>query len=270
MLITANNTHSLARGGRVIPVRRALGALLLAVAASTVAQAATLALGSANATPGGDPVVLPLVLTPTASQRVASLQFDLVFDAAKLTAAGIQEGPTAIDADKSIVFNQLGPGNYRIIIAGFNNNQIAAGTVAEISFAVAAGVVLTVPVGLENVLLASTTGSQVPVVVTNGSIDTGLTGRTHSADTNADYEISLGEILRPIQFYNSAQFHCKEGTEDGYAPGPGEQDCTTYDSDYNPENWRVDFPEILRLVQFYNSGGYQEDPTGEDGFAPGP
>jgi len=235
---------------------------------AATANAATLALSTVSGTPGGPPATLPLVLTPGTNQRVASLQFDLAYDPTLLTPVSISEGPTAIAASKSIILNELGPGNYRIIIAGFNNNQIAAGTVAEFSFSIALSATHTLPVDLSNVLLASTTGSQVPVVVTDGGIATGLTGRVHQADINADFVVQITELLRPIQFYNSNQYHCKEGTEDGFAPGPGAQTCPAYDSDYNPSNWRVELGEVLRLIQFYNSGGYRESLTGEDGFAP--
>jgi len=43
----------------------------------------------------------------------------------------------------------------------------------------------------------------------------------HAADTDADGTISLSELLRVIQFFNSAGYHpCPEG-EDGFCPGSG-------------------------------------------------
>ena len=44
----------------------------------------------------------------------------------------------------------------------------------------------------------------------------------HSADQNLDYLISLSELLRVIQFYNSGGYHCDASGEDGYAPAPGD------------------------------------------------
>jgi len=77
-----------------------------------------------------------------------------------------------------------------------------------------------------------------------------------------------------IQFYNSGGFHCEEGTEDGYAPGPGDQTCAPHSSDYAPSgpDWRIVLTELLRIIQFYNSGGYHPCPDEgtEDGFCPGP
>ncbi len=93
----------------------------------------------------------------------------------------------------------------------------------------------------------------------------------HTADPDKDNRISLSELLRLIQFFNSDGFHCMAGTEDGYAPGPGDQTCAPHDSDYNSQDWRISLSELLRLIQFFNSGGYHYCPgeNTEDGFCPG-
>ena len=95
----------------------------------------------------------------------------------------------------------------------------------------------------------------------------------HSADQDADNQINLSELLRVIQFFNSAGYHCESGTEDGYAPGPGDQGCTAHASDYNPEDWEINLSELLRIIQFFNSNGYHacpdEVPPTEDGYCPG-
>ncbi|HPO17484.1 MAG TPA: hypothetical protein PLI09_28885 [Candidatus Hydrogenedentes bacterium] len=93
-----------------------------------------------------------------------------------------------------------------------------------------------------------------------------------TADQDHDNAISLSELLRVIQFFNSNGFHCQAGTEDGYAPGPGDTSCAPYDSDYNPTDWEISLSELLRVIQFFNSGGYHYCPGEgtEDGFCPGP
>jgi hypothetical protein len=93
----------------------------------------------------------------------------------------------------------------------------------------------------------------------------------HSADyLNPANSVSLGELLRLIQFYNTGQYHCDPNGEDNFGPGSGSHGCPFHDSDYNPGNWIVSLPEILRAIQFYNSGGYHPCVEGEDGFCPGP
>ncbi len=92
-----------------------------------------------------------------------------------------------------------------------------------------------------------------------------------TADQDQDNLISLSELLRVIQFFNSGGYHCEAGTEDGYAPGPGDETCAPYDSDYNPQDWEISLSELLRVIQFFNSGGYHACPGEgtEDGFCPG-
>jgi hypothetical protein len=75
--------------------------------------------------------------------------------------------------------------------------------------------------------------------------------------------------LRVIQFFNSSGYHCEAGSEDGYAPGVGDQSCSPHSSDYNPQDWRISLSELLRLIQFFNSGGYHACSGSEDGYCPG-
>lgn len=93
----------------------------------------------------------------------------------------------------------------------------------------------------------------------------------HSADLNADSVISLDELLRTIQFYGSLAYHCQAGTEDDYAPGPGDTDCRPYSADYAPQDWVISLDELLRVIQLYSSLGYYicPDENTEDGYCPG-
>lgn len=111
-----------------------------------------------------------------------------------------------------------------------------------------------------------------------GDIDcTAINGQDgfQSADQNGDFVISLSELLRVIQFYNSLGYHCADdpgSTEDGFEPGPGaNQSCQPYDTDYNPQDWTISLTELLRVIQFYNSLGYHYCPGEgtEDDFCPG-
>jgi hypothetical protein len=94
-------------------------------------------------------------------------------------------------------------------------------------------------------------------------------GYCHAADSDADFQVSLRELLRVIQFLSVGGYHCAEGTEDGFAPGEGAKECAGHSSDYLPQDWRLNLQEVLRLVQLYNVGCYHIDSTGEDGFQPG-
>jgi hypothetical protein len=92
----------------------------------------------------------------------------------------------------------------------------------------------------------------------------------HSADQNCDQVISLTEVLRTIQLFNSGAYHCADspdGTEDGYLMGGGDDhSCLPHDSDYNLQDWHLGFSELLRLVQLHNSPGYVPCFRSMDGF----
>ena len=106
------------------------------------------------------------------------------------------------------------------------------------------------------------------IEVQEGSIDLTCSG-SHSADFDGDGRIGLSELLRVIQFYNGGPFHCASGTEDGYAPGAGDQTCTPHSADYAPRDWQINLAELLRVIQIYTMGGYHACPEGEDGFCAG-
>ena len=109
------------------------------------------------------------------------------------------------------------------------------------------------------------------VVITSLLLLAGLpaAARHHTADTNADQQIAMSELLRVIQLFNSGEFHCETGTEDGYAPDAGDRTCAPHDSDYSPHDWRIRLSEVLRLIQLLNSGGYHTECGTEDDFALG-
>lgn len=117
-------------------------------------------------------------------------------------------------------------------------------------------------------------GEGIPEGFTEGTGD-GEGGQTgphyHSADSNQDWVITLTELLRVIQLFNSQAYSCGEGTEDGFQPGAGGHECGYHSSDYSPADGQISLTELLRLIQFFNTDGgeYHEDATAEDGFAPG-
>lgn len=122
-------------------------------------------------------------------------------------------------------------------------------------------------------------GEGVPEGLPEGNIEEGFQEGelpAHAADQNGDGVISLTELLRVIQFFNSQGYYCVTApvtSEDGYLPGPGtSHDCMPHSSDYNPQNWQISLTELLRLIQFFNTGGYHACPGQgtEDGYCPGP
>jgi len=96
------------------------------------------------------------------------------------------------------------------------------------------------------------------------------TGRDtpHSADINGDWRISLNELLRIIQIFNSQGYWCAAGTEDGYAVVPGDRTCVRHHSDFLEPPWEITLTELLRSIQLFNAGHYARDVFSEDTFTP--
>ena len=93
---------------------------------------------------------------------------------------------------------------------------------------------------------------------------------THTADADHDWHLSLSEVLRVVQLYNSGGYSAETGTEDGYLPGGGKQAGVPHDADCNGD-WSIDISELLRVVQLFNApgGAYYCASGTEDGFVPG-
>jgi len=91
----------------------------------------------------------------------------------------------------------------------------------------------------------------------------------HSSDTDKNFRISISEILRAVQLFNSDGFHCDATSEDGYASGlEGDQTCMPHASDYDPQDWKLSLPELLQLIQFYNLFCYEPCTSDPSGYCP--
>jgi ELWxxDGT repeat protein len=105
--------------------------------------------------------------------------------------------------------------------------------------------------------------------------EAGANAPVHAIDQDADGAVSLSELLRAIQLYNSSVYSCAinaGATEDGYVPGSGDTACVTHASDYQPADFIISLSELLRAIQFYNSGGLTYCPEtleSEDSFCAG-
>jgi len=137
----------------------------------------------------------------------------------------------------------------------------------------------------------SDTGVNFSVVVSNaaGSAISGNASLTvypnrHSADSNADTKISLLELTRVIELYNSSNagvrsgvYHTQSGTEDLFATGTGSITAGYHSADSNKDG-RISLLELTRVIELYNyrngsgvrTGEYHPEIGSEDGFAPAP
>jgi sugar lactone lactonase YvrE len=111
----------------------------------------------------------------------------------------------------------------------------------------------------------------------------------HTADTNGDGKLSLLELTRVIELYNTRNgtsrtgcYAVQAGSEDGFAPEPTRTNSTTvtltcYHNADTDRNGRLSLFELTRVIELYNyrsgtsrTGQYHAQAGTEDGFAPGP
>ena len=130
-------------------------------------------------------------------------------------------------------------------------------------------------------VVVSTTGVGGPVTSQPRSLT--ILSPYHSADTDHDGTISIVELTRVIQLYNytsgttrTGEYHTQAGTEDGFAPGPGQITNGYHSADSNHDG-TISLAELLRVVALYNyqngtvrTGQYHSQAGTVDGFAPGP
>ncbi|HPO14126.1 MAG TPA: cohesin domain-containing protein [Candidatus Hydrogenedentes bacterium] len=235
--------------------------------------AAVLTAGDAHGDAGDTEVIVAVSLDTATVESVAALQFDLLFNGEVLSLPEVTVGAAAAAAGKDLCHNLIQPGQMRVIIAGFNQNIIGDGVVAEAHFSIAEDAPGSVEtLSFSGVTLSDPNGQAVPVTPRDGTLTIGNGGiYYHSADYNpANWQISLAELLRAIQLYNADAYACLSGSEDGYAPGTGSHACTPHTSDYAPQDWIISLSELLRLIQLYNIGAYHMKAGTEDGFEGGP
>ncbi len=128
-----------------------------------------------------------------------------------------------------------------------------------------------------NALSWSPDGQYLATVSPNSSVNIWAVTPSHSSDFDGapDNTISLSELLRFIQLYNSGGYHCaakEEASEDGYTPGTDAIcNCNRHTGDYALPAWEITLTELLRVIQFFNTNGYHTcaDAHSDEGFCPG-
>jgi Immunoglobulin domain len=112
----------------------------------------------------------------------------------------------------------------------------------------------------------------------------------HSADTNRDFRLSLVELLRVIELYNTRNGTVRTGAysvdagnlEDGFTTDPARTNAAVvalgryHASDINRDG-KLSLTELLRVIELYNfrsgtvrTGQYRVQAGTEDGFGTGP
>jgi hypothetical protein len=159
--------------------------------------AITLAVGDGNGF-AGDTVEIPIRITSAGTPAAASFQLDLSFDQANLTYKSARAGEQLTAAGKEISTSTQPNGDIRILGVGPNQNVIANGAVAYVSFTLASpfSPSAITPIGC---VASDAQGSGLIAACTAGTIrlpscDINIDGNTNVADVQLVINEALGVI----------------------------------------------------------------------------
>src|ERR1700694_4671791 len=147
-------------------MERKLLTILALLGLQTIAfgQSVTLSIGSGSGMPGST-VALPINLTSTGGAQAASLQWSFSLSS-DITGVTVVAGTSATNAGKAVSCS----GN-NCLIAGFNSNSMADGTVAVATFQIAASPSSNpIPIQLTHVVASTTGGVSIPASGGSGAI----------------------------------------------------------------------------------------------------
>lgn len=135
--------------------------------------AAILTVGQASANSNQSTVAVPLTLAISSNEKIAALQVDIGLDPNTMKLTGIAAGPAAAAAKKEVNCSPQTNGSVRIIIAGMNQNVMAGGVVATMTFRIKKDSQKgTLPLTLSGPLAADPVGATVKIAAQAGSVAT--------------------------------------------------------------------------------------------------
>ena len=258
---------------RVIDARLFFVALLVSVFALSFDASAQ---AQVNITPVEAPhdlaFVVPVIYVAPEAQPPATLVLQFAYPETTLEILEVVAAPALEQNDKALDY-ELDADKISMAVFG-GTAPVSSGALLYLKMRVkpAAEVASVLPVLNSSSHGADSAAEYATVLVTSGNVRVIDTPEKHSADTEADWKITLVELMRVVQLYNAREYHCDAAGQDGYETGSGDQSCTPHNSDYADADWQISFSELLRMIQLYNAPFrmYHADSTSEDGFAPGP
>jgi len=223
--------------------------------------------------PGGVAAAVPVSLLPSPDPEAAAAAAVVVFQAAEpwMELVDVLPADSLAAAGKGLSF-RLENGIARVALYG-GDAPLPEGVLFHAVTRLQPGIPPGTAggfAGLDGGSAADAGALPVPLAFEGPGVTLQEVGGQHAGDYVPDWRVSVSELLRLIQFYNTGTFHCAGGTEDGFAPGPGDGTCMPHDADYAPQDWSISLSELLRIIQFYNAGCYGPMADTEDGFAPCP
>ncbi|MCX8065236.1 MAG: hypothetical protein N3G21_08710 [Candidatus Hydrogenedentes bacterium] len=180
--------------------------------------------------------------------------------------------PSNLQNGKKVISSKTGSQMGLVVYGG--GEPIPNGVICEVIILISENLPEGANIQLSGIIADGADVQALPqkISVEGGKITVKKITNYHSADTSKNWAIELSELIRVIQLFNSREYHCAQGTEDGYAPSSGDRNCSPHKADYQPQDWKIQLNELLRSIQFFNfpAGSYHPDEGTEDGYAPGP
>ena len=148
----------------------------------------TLTVGNGSGTTGGT-VELPVTLATAGTAAASGFQTDLGFDAAKLSYVSARVGEKSVAAAKGLSSSVLANGQIRLLVSGVNQNAIATGTVAYVSFKLTSGFTSGMSaITAANCASTDITGNPLTTLCTGGSV------KYANCDINADGSANVSDV----------------------------------------------------------------------------
>lgn len=140
-----------------------IGVTLLALAVGGSAMGATLGLDISRVEISDGEIVVPVALALPGGESVAAFQIDLAYEPSVWRFLKAEPGEEAARAEKSAQAHVRRPGLVRVVVVGFNRNELGAGEVARLVFARDAGAGASSGVRIDDAVLSDPFGNPLDV-----------------------------------------------------------------------------------------------------------
>ncbi len=130
---------------------------------------------------------IPIRVAPASAEQMASLQFNVSFNAANTSVVSIEAGAIASAALKDVIFSTISPGNIKVVVAGLNQDILQEGIVATM-YMQSATTETTPAIEVSSLVGADPIGNSVDISLDNQYSTTSNTNDSQESEAEeADY-----------------------------------------------------------------------------------
>lgn len=144
----------------------------------------------------GDILTFPITMSGDFEGEVSAMDFQLQYDSRELRPMGINASRAAVASNKEVQANVVGPGQYKVLLFGFNQTPLGQGEIANVQFRI-----MSEPQdGKINLSIANTTVSQsnATAIPSRGDSFTYQIGEENPDDAEEPNEENQDEESTPL------------------------------------------------------------------------